>query len=390
MPINISTIHCPVSQEDLNIGYPVEELNELVAYLEEDLHSNDDVTFKRGTVSKRAQLDCCKQALGPQGATVLSEALKNNTHVKSVLMGTGGIGNVGAKSVADLIQANENISTVYLGCNYIEEEGTKHLTQAMENNNSVRALWLKRNPIGPEGAKLVAGLLTQNRNLRTIDLTNTLIGKEGLKLILDVIIENNYPVERMFLGGNYFDENSAKLISQLILKNSFIEELYISANPFGTNGIRSIIDAVAEKDQIAFLALQSCELSNDGLSYLFRSFTSLKNLKYLNLGRDLSARVLKVKENKLDDHSLIDLCRLIEENRSIQVLDITVNEFSSQGVREIEKSVMQNETLQRLSLGKGIHGRVKKNINEKLKANKSSSIPLRRAQDIVDIISLYR
>ena len=135
-------ILCPIDKTIGPLSFPKKEIEPLLDFLEynKSIQAEQQV-FKRGTVTPQKQLDCCKQDLGATGAKLLSDALKNNTEIKSILFGTGSIGDEGAKSVGELLEQNQTIETVYLGCNLIEANGANALANSLENNSTARNTW---------------------------------------------------------------------------------------------------------------------------------------------------------------------------------------------------------------------------------------------------------
>src|SRR5205085_25217 len=116
-------ILCPIYHIQEIVPCPPEEVLPLVEHLRANVGVAEATAFPRGTILSDGRLDLCKQSLGPGGCRLVTEALAENTFVKSLLLGTDGIGNVGAGDVARLIKRNNHLEIVYLGCNRIEDAG---------------------------------------------------------------------------------------------------------------------------------------------------------------------------------------------------------------------------------------------------------------------------
>jgi len=129
--------------------------------------------------ARRWRLDLCKQALGPDGARRVLEALRGHPAIRSILFGTGAIGNAGAAAVAAALDDGLALETVYLGCNRIDDEGLVALGGAL-SRSEVWALWLKRNPLGVAGARRIAELVVAGAWLRVLDLYNCELDDEGV------------------------------------------------------------------------------------------------------------------------------------------------------------------------------------------------------------------
>lgn len=386
---NRNLLFCPVSEVQEKLPFPYAEIAPLLQHLIENNQLNAIETFGRGTITDTGKLDCCKQELGATGAALLSEALQKNTQIKSILLGTGGIGNDGAKSVAQLLEKNESIRTVYLGCNYIESEGVKALTDGLIDNKTVRALWLKRNPIKEKGAIHLANLLKKNRRIRTLDLVNTHIGYRGLKALIETFLESNYPIERFYIGGNNFGQKEAELIALLLKNSGHLKELLLSVNAISNQGAAFIGKSLEKNQQLTNLSLSSNNIGDKGFIELFECLKNNETLEYLDLGIAPSAKVLGAKENEIGNLSAKAIMEYLGNNTALKYLDIQGNKLDYYSLKDIKNALKENKSLQKLILGKG-HSRIlKREIKAILNKNidtKPSSIP----EDILDIISVYR
>lgn len=70
-----------------------------------------------------------------------------------------------------------------------------------------------------------------------LDLVNTLIGKEGLAALVDALVQEDYPLERLYLSGNFLDESAAGTLAKLLLENRHLQEIYLSVNRLGDSNM---------------------------------------------------------------------------------------------------------------------------------------------------------
>jgi Ran GTPase-activating protein (RanGAP) involved in mRNA processing and transport len=383
------TLFCPVKEVAEQLPFEYAEIDPLLQYLAANNQTDKETTFTRGTITNSGKLDCCKQNLGAAGASLLTEVLKYNTNIRSILLGTGGIGNEGAKSVGDLLRKNKSIRTVYLGCNLIEAEGVIALAESLEENEAVRSLWLKRNPIGEKGAIAIANLLKKNRNIRTLDLVNTGIGYRGLKVIIDTLIEEKYPIERFYVGGNNLGAKEAVLLALLIQKRYCLEELLLSVNDLRDTGVSFLAKALEGKCGLKNLGLGSNGMDEKACVQLFESLEKNNSLKRLDLGVAPSSFVLKGKENKIEKTSGEAIAKYFKTNKSLQYLNLKGNKIPYWTLREIKEALTKNTNMKQLRLGKGHSRIIKREISEMLSKNKITELH-KLHEDVKDIISVYR
>ncbi|WP_454914129.1 hypothetical protein [Variovorax gossypii] len=193
-----SPVHCPVHRVAIT-PCEVRELAPLLDYLSADSAVQGSRSFPRGTMLDDGRLDLCKQSLGTDNCLQLVAALRHNTRVRSLMLGTDAIGDAGAGAVARLAAANAHLEVLYLGCNNIGPEGAGELAAAVAQAPQVTCLWLKRNPLGPEGAQSIARMLRGNRNLRVLDLVNTDLRGAGVRAVVDALCAGGSGLRSLYL-----------------------------------------------------------------------------------------------------------------------------------------------------------------------------------------------
>src|SRR5262245_38954211 len=97
------TILCPIKGPLPAPTCLPDELAPLLDTLRNNRAVAEPMTFPRGTLLPDGRLDLCKQGLGVEGCRAVTEALVGNTVVRSLLLGTNGIGDDGAEAVAELL-----------------------------------------------------------------------------------------------------------------------------------------------------------------------------------------------------------------------------------------------------------------------------------------------
>ena len=387
---NLEGVVCPVGPLGEPLQFEMAEIEPLLEFLNANEIAEEGQVFQRGTVTSGQSLDCCKQALGPGGAQLLSEALKGNDKIKAILFGTGSIGNDGAASVGDLLKENNSIETVYLGCNLIDAKGVRALSDSLAENSQVRALWLKRNPVGPEGAKELAELLGRNRNIRTLDLVNTMIGREGLADLVDALVAEDYPLERLYLGGNHFDSTVTAELFQLLLGNSHLKELYLSVNQLGDEGAAALSNALRENQTLRVLSLASNGIGPSGAKALCASLEKHPKIQSLDFGYARSTKVLKGAANQLGDQGAGAVAELIRKNAALKHINIRRNKIGIHGLKQIANALETNDSLLELVYNKVNTPWLVQKLETKLAENRIGKVLPEIPADIKAIKSVYR
>lgn len=391
MPETTTPIHCPIRSIYDIVPCEPEEVDPLLRHLRENLPVAGSQAFPRGTVLEDGRLDLCKQSLGPENCRRITDALTDNTTVRSLLLGTDGIGDGGAKDVAALMEQNPHLEIVYLGCNRITEAGTADLCAALGHNETVKGLWLKRNPIGLTGAKHIAAMLRRNTTLQTLDLVNTDIGAEGLAAVLDALIEENRTLKRLYLGGNAIEATSAERLALLLRANPALTALLFNVNNLGDAGTIALAEGLSANTTLLELGLASCGITATGAKLLWEAMRIHPALQILDLGFSPSTRVLGASNNTLGDSGADDVAVLLEANTPLRRLDLNKTGIRLTGQNRIADSIQQNTHLVDLRLD----GKLSPNVTARLNENRAAiglppHVPFTVATDTVLIRSVYR
>ena len=378
-------IHCPIKGPIVFDACPSEEVIPLIQHLSLNEPVTNTIRFPRGTVLPDGRLDLCKQSLGVDGCKQVTNALHNNTFVKSLLLGTDGIGDQGASAVAKLVANNNTLEIVYLGCNYITASGVQEITAALTNNESVTGLWLKRNPVGEAGAAAIARLIRANQRIKLLDLVNTNIGKRGLRHLIDALTDNDCHVRHLYLGGNQFDAEDAQAIADLLRNNTSLKNLLISVNQIGDDGLLAIADALRANQTLQELGVASNGISIRGANKLLQVIAGHASINNLDLGYLPSTKVLGAEANSLGDAGGIAAAKMLRENRRIRRLNLVKT-----GIGETGRSALAAEIFNHPAMTKfTIDGKFP-DVSARLQQNKASVSDDGVSRDVAMIRSVYR
>lgn len=339
---------CPVGGTQ---ALPPEEralLAPVLAYLEANDWQSQDTVFPKGTIRPDGRLDLCKQSIGPAGARLVTESLRQNTHIRHLLLGTNGIGDAGAAALVPLVAENTSLQTLYLGCNYIQPPGIALLCDALALNKSVEGLWLKRNPLGDAGLSHVARLLEQNYTIRILDLVNTQLGPEGLQQLVDVLVGSRCTVERLYLGGNQLTPESAPLLARLLTESRTLTGLLLNVNRLGDTGCLVLAEALQKNTTLIELGLASNGAGETGVIALLKAIEGHPSLQVVDLGYSPSTRVLGAQPNELNDRVAEVLGDYLVVNDKIRSLNLLRHAFTNTGFAHLVRGLKQNTSLQKL------------------------------------------
>ncbi|WP_013320229.1 hypothetical protein [Gloeothece verrucosa] len=379
--------HCPIDEAVESGAKDLEEIVPLIEYLQGNIPVTEPVRFPRGTMMPDGRLDLCKQGIGVTGCQQITDVLRANTTVISLLLGTDGIGDVGASAVAKLIQHNSHLEVVYLGCNQITKKGAAQLAAALSLNTSVTGLWLKRNPIGRIGAEYLAEMLSINKSIRTLDLVNTHLEETGLNRILDVLIDKNRTVERLYLGGNQIYDQAAKRLSMLLKTNPNIKYLFLNVNHLGDVGAIELADGLRQNSTLIELGVASNGITSTGGMAILEAIEGHPSLVNLDLGYSPSTQVLAARANSLGAAGAERVGKLLANDSNLLRLNLRGNGITEQGKMAIIEGLEKNYRLQHLILDGKLEPQIKALLERNRNLNSSDNLLPR---DVALIRSVYR
>ena len=387
MSKNTNKINCPIQGTyDFEPCDPA-EVTPLVEFLVSNEAVDSPIEFSRGTMLPDGRLDLCKQDLGPDGCFRVTEAIKSNCHVKSLLLGTDGIGDVGANSVAEMLRQNESLEIVYLGCNSISSKGACSLADALCKNQTVKGLWLKRNPIGDEGALAIAELLKSNGNLEVLDLVNTGIGKQGLVAILQAIESSRCQIKRLYLGGNGFDADDAVLMMSSLCKSKTIKSLMLGVNFFKDDGAIAMAELLAQCPALEELGMASNGIGALGTSVLCDVIANHPSLRYFDFGFAPSTKVLRAVGNTPGERGHQSILKMLAANPVLRRLNLRGTGFGANVGNELSEAMQANTNLVSLV----VDGKLPQEVKDRLQQNFADSPACNDAPNEVKLIrSVYR
>ena len=389
-PISQNTIpvHCPVRGVYDITPCDASEIAPLLAFLQENREAEEAVAFPRGTVLPDGRLDLCKQNLGPTNCCEIMGALSDNRTIRSLLLGTDGIGDAGAAEVAALVSKNPRLEILYLGCNAISGAGVAPLCDAIADSGAVKGLWLKRNPIGDEGARHVARMLKNAPFLRTLDLVNTSIGPGGVKMVLEALLHENSAIERLYLGGNGIGSEQAAPIAELLRRSSTLRALLLNVNLLGDEGVQQVADGLRENATLETLGLASNGISADGATALAAALRNHPTLTDLDLGYSVSTPALNGVANTLGDSGGVALADFLTTNAPLRRLDLRRAGIGPVGRARLTAALNGNFRLTELR----IEGKADAERERLLTRNRAAAEPasIQSSPDTALIRSVYR
>ncbi|RIB23758.1 hypothetical protein C2G38_2032463 [Gigaspora rosea] len=128
-------------------------------------------------------LDLGSNELGPFGVKLLSEELCKNTTLTSLILKDNNLGSKGA----EVLCKNTSLTSLDLDSNKLGSKGGKALASALCKNTTRTSLNFENNNLGSEGGNALADALCNNSTLTSLNLRYNNLGSEGGKALADAL-----------------------------------------------------------------------------------------------------------------------------------------------------------------------------------------------------------
>ena len=299
--------------------------------------------FTRGALYSDGRVDMCKQVPGPAWIEqfVRSVADDAGASVRHFLMGNSVVGRRGADAIAAYVRRDRPaIETWYLAGNELDAGCAEQLCGALKDDPHARALWLKRNPLGADGARHVADMLRGSNQIRVLDLSNTALGDEGLRHVAEALRDNS-SLRVLYLDANGITPAGAVHLYRLLAGGRCsLTHLYVCMNPLGDDGARLVAQGLEVYDRLEVLAMSSCRMGPAGLYNLCEALWPSESLRVLNVGHYKATADMGELPNSFGAYGAHTLCRFVQHNRRVEVLDFSVTHVPDAAVRGVAQEVL--------------------------------------------------
>jgi Ran GTPase-activating protein (RanGAP) involved in mRNA processing and transport len=194
------------------------------------------------------------------GVKALCEALENNTTLEELNLKENYLGDSGGRVIADGLNKT-SIKTLDIGYCCIGNAGARALTEALKGNKSLTSLMIDNNKYNYDSLSSLLEALKVNRTLKCIYanyftvydddnyMSNSNSNHITLVLLLCEILRLNPTFEKLFLPHIEFNDNQLRLLLDEIEKHKHIEDFYYTSKNLNSIFSGKIV-SILEKNKI--------------------------------------------------------------------------------------------------------------------------------------------
>lgn len=180
---------------------------------------------------------------------VISQAI-NNQQCTILRFKSNNITSTVASVLADALRNNTTLEQLSLWDNQVGDIGVIVLSDALRNNSSaLKRLDLSQNGITDEGAEYLAQMLKINKILIYLTLSNNEISNQGLQSLASALQNDNNTLQRLSLTGNRLvDDSCVDSLINMFKKNQSLERLWINNCNLSKSGKDKLQKALRSKE----------------------------------------------------------------------------------------------------------------------------------------------
>ena len=158
--------------------------NFLTKFLNSDVHyaSNLAIDFCGSNLNQKDALHIAKilyfiehlyltnNPIGDNGASLISEAVRETATLKTLILHDCGITLRGAKELSRALTQNSSLEKLDISDNNLGDEGISHVAEALKQNKRLKELWIGDCRMTDRGAYFLASALTVNNSLKMLHM----------------------------------------------------------------------------------------------------------------------------------------------------------------------------------------------------------------------------
>lgn len=286
------------------------------------------IDLSKGIMTANAQiqvLDLSDNALGPNGMTGLVDLISSSScfSLQELRLMNCGLGITGAKMLAKaLTQCYKKsveagtpmeLRVFAAGRNRLENEGAKALSAIFGEIQTLQEITIPQNGIYHPGMAALAEALKKNVNMQVINFNDNTITAKGA----DVLAEAFYAIEALReinLGDCLLKDPGAQILSDVLADcHPDLEYLNLSGNEIGAEVGMNLANAMAHKDSLTSLVLDSNQFGEEGVEEIQAIMESYGKSHILSIEDDEG----EPDEEEADEGKSIDAAINIFGNRTM-------------------------------------------------------------------------
>ncbi|XP_039739822.1 leucine-rich repeat-containing protein 74A isoform X2 [Pteropus medius] len=259
--------------------------------------------------------------LGPNGTKAIAIALVSNTTVITLELADNCIMDEGVLSLVEMLQENYYLQEMNISDNALGLEGARIISEFLKRNtSSLVNLQLSGNNFKDEAAELFSQALSANYRIKAVDLSHNQFSDKGGES-LGQMLALNVGLLSLNLSWNHFCTRGAVALC------SGLRTLDLSMNGFGNEGAAALGDVLRLNSFLAHLDVSSNNIGSEGISKISKGLEVNESLKVLKLFLNpinmdgAVLLILSIKKNPKSKMENLDISNVLVSEQFVKILD---------------------------------------------------------------------
>ncbi|ELK01078.1 hypothetical protein PAL_GLEAN10020677 [Pteropus alecto] len=256
--------------------------------------------------------------LGPNGTKAIAIALVSNTTVITLELADNCIMDEGVLSLVEMLQENYYLQEMNISDNALGLEGARIISEFLKRNtSSLVNLQLSGNNFKDEAAELFSQALSANYRIKAVDLSHNQFSDKGGEY-LGQMLALNVGLLSLNLSWNHFCTRGAVALCSGLRTNVTLKTLDLSMNGFGNEGAAALGDVLRLNSFLAHLDVSSNNIGSEGISKISKGLELFLNP--INMDGAVLL-ILSIKKNPKSKMENLDISNVLVSEQFVKILD---------------------------------------------------------------------
>jgi Ran GTPase-activating protein (RanGAP) involved in mRNA processing and transport len=298
------------------------------------------------TVTNLTNLTITNSVLSRENVQQLKSMLQRNRALESLDLASSDLKSAGLAEIAPALYRNTSIKDLVLADNGLDGiESANVLRELIRRNKTVTRLFICYNCFGESLAAVrsIADGVSRNRTLKLLDLSGCGLDDQGISVLANALASRNASILELNLSSNNFTSVGVRaLVDDNIEAVKILTKLCLSDNPIRREGATILADSLCRNamPSLKQLDLFCCHIDNDGFVALVSA-----------LEQNTSLQILDLKYNIIIDRGYMALAESLPNIKGLQEINIsTIAGIQSTTVPLLLEGFRKNTSLVKVTI----------------------------------------
>jgi Ran GTPase-activating protein (RanGAP) involved in mRNA processing and transport len=299
----------------------------------------------------------------------LKAMLRRNTVLHDLDISGDALGSTGFAEIASALYRNTSIQGLDVSANGLDDLAAANaLRKLLRRNKTITRLCVHHNTFGRNIAavRCIADGFRASTTLQELNLSFCELDDQGLSILAESVRQQQRGLVKLYLSGNQITYSGLRvLVDNATAALSNVTHIYLSENSVLCEGATFLAETLRLQTlpSLKYLILVHCGISDDGLAALMSALEENETLEYLNL-----------KENTFSVQGYLALASSLPNIRGLRQIDFSCTTVGSLVMPAMLEGFRKNASLYMVNIQGYEHGKWSQELSFLLYRNKFSRL----------------